>query len=84
MAGHVRTKADQLAAETKKLAERLAAGPSHALGNTKLLLNGSLGNTMESQLQAEGVSFADCAASRDWAEGVAAFGEKRKPVFTGE
>lgn len=76
--------ASQLAAETKKLAERLASGPSHAIGNTKLLLNGSLGNTMESQLQAEGVSFADCAASRDWAEGVTAFGEKRKPVFRGE
>jgi 2-(1,2-epoxy-1,2-dihydrophenyl)acetyl-CoA isomerase len=76
--------AAQLAAETQKLAERLASGPSHAIGNTKLLLNGSLGNTMESQLQAEGVSFADCAASRDWAEGVTAFGEKRKPVFKGE
>jgi len=74
----------QVADETRKLAERLASGPSHALGNTKLLLNGSLGNTLESQLQAEGVSFADCAASSDWAEGVTAFGEKRKPQFKGE
>jgi len=76
--------AAQLADETRKLAERIASGPSHALGNTKLLLNSSLGNTLESQLQAEGVSFADCAATRDWAEGVTAFGEKRKPQFRGE
>ncbi len=73
----------ELATETKKLAERLASGPSHAIGNTKLLLNSSLGNTLESQLQAEGVSFADCAATGDWAEGVTAFGEKRKPQFKG-
>jgi 2-(1,2-epoxy-1,2-dihydrophenyl)acetyl-CoA isomerase len=39
---------------------------------------------MESQLQAEALSFADCASTRDWAEGVTAFGEKRKPQFTGE
>jgi 2-(1,2-epoxy-1,2-dihydrophenyl)acetyl-CoA isomerase len=76
--------AAQLADETRKLAERLAFGPNHALGNTKLLLNGSLGNTLESQLQAEGVSFADCAASADWVEGVRAFAEKRKPQFKGE
>lgn len=76
--------AGQLADETRKLAERLAAGPSHAIGNTKLLLNGSLGSQLEHQLQAEGISFADCAATRDWAEGVTAFGEKRKPSFKGE
>ena len=76
--------AAQLADETRKLAERLACGPSHAIGNAKTLLNMSLNNTMESQLQAEAMSFADCAATRDWAEGVAAFAEKRKPKFTGE
>jgi 2-(1,2-epoxy-1,2-dihydrophenyl)acetyl-CoA isomerase len=73
-----------LAEETRKLAERLAAGPLHAIGNTKALLNASVGNTMESQLQAEAVSFADCSATRDWVEGVTAFAEKRKPQFTGE
>jgi 2-(1,2-epoxy-1,2-dihydrophenyl)acetyl-CoA isomerase len=76
--------AAQLAGETRKLAERLASGPTHAIGHTKTLINMSVNNTMESQLQAEAMSFADCAATRDWAEGVTAFGEKRKPHFKGE
>jgi 2-(1,2-epoxy-1,2-dihydrophenyl)acetyl-CoA isomerase len=76
--------AAQLAEETRKLAERLASGPTHAIGNTKTLINSSINNSMESQLQAEAMSFADCASTRDWAEGVTAFAEKRKPMFKGE
>lgn len=73
----------ELEAATTALAERLAAGPSHAYGNTKRLLNRALASTFESQLQAEAESFADCAATEDFAEGVRAFVEKRKPRFTG-
>ena len=71
-----------LEAETARLAARLANGPTRAIGNTKRLLNQSLERSMEEQLAAEAVSFADCAASADWAEGVTAFAEKRKPRFT--
>jgi 2-(1,2-epoxy-1,2-dihydrophenyl)acetyl-CoA isomerase len=73
-----------LEAETAKLAARLAGGPTRAIGNTKNLLNKSLERSMEEQLAAEAVSFADCAASADWAEGVTAFAEKRKPRFSGK
>jgi 2-(1,2-epoxy-1,2-dihydrophenyl)acetyl-CoA isomerase len=73
----------ELEAATMALAERLAAGPTHAYGNTKRLLNRALANTLESQLQAEAESFADCAATEDFAEGVRAFVEKRKPRFSG-
>lgn len=69
--------------ETEKLAQRLAAGPTHVYGNTKALLYRSLENTFESQLQAEAEYFADSASRSDFKEGVAAFIEKRTPVFTG-
>ena len=76
--------AADLATETRALAERLAAGPTHAIANTKALLHDSWNNTMETQLANEAVSFADCAATDDWVEGVTSFAEKRKPVFRGK
>ncbi len=74
----------ELAAETARLATRLAAGPTHVYGNAKRLLYRSLENEFESQLQLEAEMFADCASRRDFREGVTAFVEKRRPVFTGE
>ncbi|MCF8468557.1 MAG: enoyl-CoA hydratase [Sneathiella sp.] len=73
----------ELAAETAKLAKRLANGPTVALGLTKQLLNASLNNRMEAQLSMEAQNFAACAASNDWVEGVTAFKEKRRPEFKG-
>ncbi|MGH6991538.1 MAG: enoyl-CoA hydratase-related protein, partial [Stellaceae bacterium] len=75
--------AAELEAETMKLATRLATGPTRAIANTKRLINHSLERSLESQLQAEAMSFADCAASEDWLEGVKAFAEKRRPAFKG-
>lgn len=75
---------DQLQAETDKLAKRLAAGPTHVYGNTKRLFNRSLENEFESQLQMEAECFADCTTRADFNEGVTAFVEKRKPLFTGK
>ena len=69
--------------EALKLAQRLASGPGRALAHTKRLINASLGNTLETQLQMEGVAVADCMASEDLKEGVTAFVEKRAPRFTG-
>jgi 2-(1,2-epoxy-1,2-dihydrophenyl)acetyl-CoA isomerase len=76
--------ADDLEAETARLAARLAGGPGHALGQTKALLNASLDNPLEAQLALEAESFASCAATRDFAEGVTAFVEKRPAKFTGK
>ena len=73
----------RLEEETESLARRLAAGPPRAYANTKRLLGASGHTSLEQQLQAEGEMFADCAATGDFAEGVAAFVEKRKPTFTG-
>jgi len=76
--------AAELDAATAALAERIAAGPTNAYGATKRLLNRSLANTLEAQLQAEAESFAACAATEDFKEGIRAFVEKRQARFKGE
>ncbi|MBT5037293.1 MAG: enoyl-CoA hydratase [Rhodospirillaceae bacterium] len=75
---------NDLAAETAKLANRLASGPTKAYGNTKRLLNNSLHSTLDDQLQAEAESFSQCAGSGDFVEGINAFVEKRKARFKGK
>ncbi len=74
----------ELAAETEKIAGRLASGPTVAYGETKALVNQSFDNTLERQLEAEAQAFARCARTADLAEGVTAFVEKRKPNFKGQ
>lgn len=74
----------ELDSETKKLATRLANGPTHVYGNTKALLYRSMESEFESQLQAEAEYFADCASRADFREGVTAFVEKREPQFSGK
>lgn len=74
---------DELDAETDKLSNRLANGPTHVYGNTKALFYRSLESEFESQLQAEAEYFADCASRPDFKEGVTAFIEKREAKFTG-
>jgi 2-(1,2-epoxy-1,2-dihydrophenyl)acetyl-CoA isomerase len=73
----------ELAAQTDKIAQRLATGPTLAFGETKALVNQSFDNTLERQLEAEAQAFARCARTADLAEGVTAFVEKRKPNFEG-
>jgi 2-(1,2-epoxy-1,2-dihydrophenyl)acetyl-CoA isomerase len=76
--------AERLAAETETTARRLAQGATRAFAETKKLVNESQDQTLAAQLGAEVEAFARCAATRDFAEGVTAFVEKRKPLFNGE
>ncbi len=76
--------AEQLAAETASIARRLAQGATAAFAEIKQLLNQSYDQTLAAQLNAEVEAFARCAGTRDFAEGVTAFVEKRKPNFKGE
>jgi len=69
--------------ETRKLAERLAQGPTKAYGSIKKLILQSSENSLEQQLQSEAETFGDTAMAEDWVEGVSAFNEKRKARFTG-
>lgn len=75
---------ESLESETRKLAERLATGPTIAYGNIKKLILQSSENSLDQQLQAEAETFGETVMSEDWVEGVAAFNEKRKPKFTGK
>lgn len=75
--------AADLAAETRKLAERLAAGPTAAYAKTKRLLNEAVNRPLAEQLLAEQDSFAASTLTDDFAEGVRAFVAKRKPRFSG-
>jgi 2-(1,2-epoxy-1,2-dihydrophenyl)acetyl-CoA isomerase len=75
--------ADDLAAEAAALAADLAARPTRAIAMTKRLLDGAIGASLERQLEDEALLQTEAAAGEDFAEGVAAFREKRPARFTG-
>jgi 2-(1,2-epoxy-1,2-dihydrophenyl)acetyl-CoA isomerase len=72
-----------LDAEVARLVARLNGGPRHAYAEIKRLLADSHDCRLETQLQSEAEAFARCAATGDFAEGVTAFLDKRKPGFRG-
>jgi 2-(1,2-epoxy-1,2-dihydrophenyl)acetyl-CoA isomerase len=75
---------EDLNAEVTVIAETLAQMPTKALGMTKRLLNQSMSNSLQSQLGIESKLQIEAAQSEDYAEGVAAFVEKRRPDFKGK
>jgi 2-(1,2-epoxy-1,2-dihydrophenyl)acetyl-CoA isomerase len=75
--------AGKLAARAATVAAELAALPTRAIGMTKRLLDRAAGATLEEQLELEAQMQAAAAETQDFAEGVAAFLEKRDPKFSG-
>src|SRR5260370_1253028 len=74
---------DELHAETMALARRIADGPRIALGYMKRNLFAAETENFQTALDLEAEHQARCAFTEDHKEAVAAFVEKRRPVFQG-
>ena len=70
--------------ESFSIAKALSEMPTVGIGLTKRLLNQSMNNSLEQQLNEEGAMQVLAAKSNDFTEGVKAFLEKRQPKFKGE
>ena len=66
------------------LATRLANMPTKGLALTKKLFNASMSNDLNAQLILENKYQIEASGTADYSEGVTAFLEKRKPVFSGK
>jgi len=74
---------DALMPEAEALAARLAAGPTVGLGLTKRAIQAAAGQGLDAQLDLERDLQREAGRTPDYAEGVTAFLEKRKPAFRG-
>lgn len=70
--------------EATALARSLAAGPTLGLGLTKRLIQSAADNSLDQQLDMERDLQRRAGRSADYAEGVSAFLQKRKPEFRGQ
>jgi 2-(1,2-epoxy-1,2-dihydrophenyl)acetyl-CoA isomerase len=76
--------ASELDATVDAMADRLASAPAIALAKIKAGLANGLQSDLASALEFEAAGQGECFRSADFTEGVAAFLQKRKAVFTGK
>ncbi len=74
----------EFSAKVDAMAAQLAAMPTKALVRTRQAMHAAPGHTLEQQLSFEGGFMRELGWSPDYAEGVAAFMQKRAPKFTGQ
>jgi 2-(1,2-epoxy-1,2-dihydrophenyl)acetyl-CoA isomerase len=73
----------EFAEQADALLDRIASGATQSYAGTKRQLNQWLYAQMDAQLEFEAGIQREMAASGDFAEGIAAFAEKRPPRFSG-
>jgi 2-(1,2-epoxy-1,2-dihydrophenyl)acetyl-CoA isomerase len=74
---------DALEQRTREISLKLARGAAIALRETKALVQRSLDNSLDEQLEAEARAVWRCAATDDFVAAIEAFLAKRAPVFSG-
>ena len=73
---------EELEAEARALAERLARGPAFALSMTKEMLDREMDVGLDTALELEAQAQATCMQHSDYREAYEAFMEKREPKFS--
>ncbi len=75
---------DELLTYTREYAERLANGPTKALGMIKVGMRRALASGMLDELEFAAYAQGACFKTEDFQEGIRAAVEKRPPVFKGK
>lgn len=73
-----------LMSTARALAAQLATQATRGFGLTKRAMNATWANNLDSQLELEARCMQEAGRTKDYAEGVHAFLEKRAPTYTGE
>jgi 2-oxoglutaroyl-CoA hydrolase len=77
-------KQEELDKEVQSLVDELLSYSPLALRTLKTVLNASQEGPLSSGLEIEGYAYGMLRSTEDFREGVEAFGQKRKPKFTGK
>ncbi len=75
---------DALLGEARALTNSFSDGPTLGYVRTKQAIEAAHVNTLDAQLDLEARFMKECGESADYAEGVGAFLDRRKPEFKGE
>jgi 2-(1,2-epoxy-1,2-dihydrophenyl)acetyl-CoA isomerase len=73
---------DKLLGEARAMASRLSKGPQACFKRIKQVMDASIHNSLDQQLELERITQGELADLPDFREGVLAFLQKRDPVFT--
>lgn len=75
---------DKLDDALASLLKKLSTVAPRAAGRSKWLINGSDRRGLEEQIEQEALAIGNCVVEPDFSEGVQAFLQKRRAVFTGK